>query len=129
MVAPSPLSGKRILIVEDNALIAASLSYLLIEQGCVVEGPAFTAQQAIRIIDRYPLDGAFLDVELREGLGVDVARILRLKGVPFVVITGYPQDSLPPELIDAHYLAKPTGEDDILGMAIVAFRRGQFAQE
>ena len=78
MAATSPLSGKRILIVEDDFLIASSLSYLMMDHGCLVEGPAFTAAQAIRIIDRQSLDGAFLDVELREGLGVEVARNLRL---------------------------------------------------
>ena len=69
MAATSPLSGKRVLIVEDDLLIAASLSYLMMDHGRLVEGPAFTAAQAIRIVDRQSLDGAFLDVELREGLG------------------------------------------------------------
>src|SRR5260221_14501539 len=101
------LRGKRVLIVEDNFLIAASLCFLLIKNGCLVEGPAFTVAQTMRIVDRHRLDGALLELQLRDGIGIDVARRLRRSGVPFVIVSAHQREHLHSELKDAPYVAKP----------------------
>jgi DNA-binding LytR/AlgR family response regulator len=101
------LRGKRVLIVEDNFLIAESFSALLLEQGCLIEGPVRTAADACPIIAERVLDGALLDLELREGHGTGVAEFLRVKGVPFVLVTGNLAEHLKPDLREVPYIGKP----------------------
>jgi len=67
-------------------------------QGCLIEGPVGTTTEALRIIDEQPLDGVLLDLKLHGEVGVSVARRLRCKGVPFVVVTAYAADAVDPEL-------------------------------
>ena len=107
-MAPGPtLAGKRILIVEDDFLIGASLSDLLRRHGCHVYGPVFTIRDAIEIMGREALDGALLDYKVQDGLTLTIVDRLRRDGIPFVIVTGYQRDHLPAELRKAPYLAKP----------------------
>jgi len=122
------LHGKRVLIVEDNFLIAESLSSLLLEQGCLIEGPARSACDAHRIIAERVLDGALVDVELREGNGGDVADLLRAKGVPFVLVTGHMAEHLKPALRGAPYIGKPAADTELLKIAIATFTRTDASQ-
>ena len=66
--------------------------------GQVVGPPVGTASEALRIIDEQPLDGVLPDLKLHGEVGVTVARRLRCKGVPFVVVTAYAADAVDPEL-------------------------------
>ena len=117
------MRGKRVLIVEDNFLIAESLSTVLLEQGCLIEGPVRTADEACRIIAERALDGALLDLQLRESHGSDVAEFLRAKGVPFVLVTGYLAEHLKPDLREAPYISKPANEAQLVKIAVATFTR------
>ncbi len=92
------LSGKRILIAEDNEWIAAGLLEAI--NGCdgIALGPAQTVTAALALIHELP-DGAILDANLLDGPITPVARALLDKFVPVVVFTGL---GLPADLQEAH---------------------------
>lgn len=114
-MAPGPtLVGKRILIVEDDFLIGASLSDLLRRHGCLVSGPVFTVKDAVEIMGRETLDGAVLDYKVQDGMTLAIVERLRRDGIPFVIVTGYQRDHLPAELRKAPYLAKPVLPDVLI---------------
>jgi len=115
------LHGKRVLIVEDDYLIAEGLSHTIADCGFTVVGPVDTADRAVRLINREPPDGVLLDVRLREGSAVEVAKVLRKRGIPFIVMSGYPRDTLPPELEKAPFIAKPMIESELIDTARSAF--------
>lgn len=83
------LKGKRILVVEDEALIAVMVEDMLTEMGSMVVGPAATIEQALALARAENLDGAVLDVNVR-GERIDpVADALAARGVPVLFATGY----------------------------------------
>jgi DNA-binding response OmpR family regulator len=113
-LAGANLSAKKILIIEDSYAIAESISRTIADVGFAVVGPTDTAHEAIRQIEREKLDGALLDVTLREGSAVAIANALRGHRVPFVVVTVFTHDELPVELRQAPYLAKPMTEFELI---------------
>jgi len=116
------LGVRKVLIIEDNHLIAAQLAAAMEDDGFKVVGPVDTATSAICRIDEEALDGALLDVRLREGSAVDVASALRAHGVPFVIVSGYSHDTLPTELKDAPYVGKPMELSELLQTARDTFK-------
>lgn len=83
------LKGKRILVVEDEALIAVMVEDMLTELGSVVVGPAATIEQALVLARSEAIDGAVLDVNVR-GERIDpVAEALAKRHVPMLFATGY----------------------------------------
>jgi DNA-binding response OmpR family regulator len=115
------LHSKKILIVEDDYLTAEGLAHAVVEHGFTVVGPVATADSAARLIDEEMLDGALLDVGLRAGSAVEVARSLREHGVPFVVVSGYSVDELPQELKAAPFVGKPMSYSELIDTARRAF--------
>jgi DNA-binding NtrC family response regulator len=102
------LQGKRILLVEDNFLIANSLRKLLATMGCEVVGPVPTLDQAEELAGREALDGAILDINIIGGTSLGVAAMLRNRGCPFFFITGYGSpEGVPENLAMALKLNKP----------------------
>src|SRR5215218_5300113 len=99
--ARSRLSGRHILIVEDEYMIAADLAQSLEDLGVSVLGPSRSVADALGIIHSAPLlDAAVLDVDLGIEKVFPVADTLRQKGVPFVFATGY-DDWLMPSMYEA----------------------------
>ncbi|TIQ25766.1 MAG: response regulator, partial [Mesorhizobium sp.] len=84
----APLSGLRILVVEDTFLVALDLSDELTDAGCDVVGPAPSVQEALEQIDGVELDGAVLDVNLHGERSFPLAEHLAARDVPFVFLTG-----------------------------------------
>jgi DNA-binding response OmpR family regulator len=117
------MRAKKILIVEDNYPIAESISRTIADVGFAPVGPVDTADRAITRIEQDTPDGALLDVGLREGSAVAVADVLRARKVPFVVLTAHGRETLPAELRQAPYLAKPMTETELIDAV-----RGAFAQ-
>ena len=111
------MNGKRVLIIEDDFLTAESLSHVIADYGFTVVGPVDTADRAVRLIGQELPDGALLDVGLRYGSAIEVAKALRARGVPFVVVSGYSRDGLPPELKVAPFVGKPMTESDLIDTA------------
>jgi len=113
-MAGARLSAKKILIVEDSYLIAESMSRTIADVGFATVGPVDTADRAMREIEHDVPDGVLLDVSLRDGSAVAVAKVLRQRRVPFVVVSAYAHDTLPAELRHAPYLAKPMSETELI---------------
>jgi CheY-like chemotaxis protein len=102
------LGGKRVLVVEDEALIALTLMDAVREAGCTIVGPASTVAAAIDLARKDTPDLAILDVDLAGTGSAPVAIALRSLGVPFVYCTGYAETAvqIEPEL-RAAMLTKP----------------------
>lgn len=115
------LAGLRILIAEDDGLIAEDLRVLIEREGATVD-MASTVAQAMTLLDRFIVSGAILDCRLVNEASVTVAAALRLRKIPYVVVTGYAAEVLPLELRGAPYLAKPFRSRDLIEMAVRHFR-------
>jgi CheY-like chemotaxis protein len=83
------LAGTRVLIVEDEAIIAMTAEDMLEQIGCVVAAVAATLDQAMAAADRGGFDIALLDINLNGVSSLPVVDRLRGQGLPFVFATGY----------------------------------------
>ena len=101
------LTGRRVLIVEDEAMIAMMIEDMLTDLGCEVVGPASQIAQALRVIKSEEFDAAILDVNLNGVQIFPVAEALHAKGVPFVFATGYGASGISREYSDRLVLQKP----------------------
>ena len=90
MADASPLVGRRVLVVEDEMMIAMLVEDMLAELGCAVVGPAHALDDALELArTELGLDVAVLDVNLGGQPVFAVADALREKGVPAIFSTGY----------------------------------------
>jgi CheY-like chemotaxis protein len=83
------LSGMRILVAEDEILVAMTLADWLADLGCTVAGPVSSVEQGMRLIEQNSIDGAILDVNLRGEMVFPLADALAERSIPFVYVTGY----------------------------------------
>ena len=83
------MTRERILIVEDEWLVAESLRRVLERNDFEVTGIAADATSAIQEVERRPPDLALLDMRLRAGSGTDVAAALGARKIPFVYVTAH----------------------------------------
>jgi CheY-like chemotaxis protein len=114
------LNGFRVLIVEDELIIAMELESLLRRLGYVVLEPAPTIQRALRAVTDQQPDVAVLDMNLQGERATPVAEALQEQGVPFVLVTGYGSERLPERAlrnapclhkpVDGHQLASAISE-------------------
>jgi len=117
-----PLVGQRILVVEDEYLIAMEVEGVLRDLGAEVVGPFGRLEPALGAANRETLSGAILDVRL-DGDTVDqVAAALVLRGVPVLLTTGYEREQLPPSLRELPRLAKPFDERTLRDVIKQAYR-------
>jgi DNA-binding NtrC family response regulator len=85
----SRLAGKRILLVEDEFLIADLTASILEEFSAHVVGPAYDLAQGLKLAESDDLDGAVLDINLGRDRSDAIAELLDRRGVPYVFVTGY----------------------------------------
>lgn len=83
------LSTKRILILEDDVLLALDAAETIEEMGAVVVGPAHRIESAMTLLDSEQPHAALLDVNIAGSSSAEVAARLLRSGVPFVLATGY----------------------------------------
>ena len=108
------LEGVRVLVVEDEFLIAMLLQDMLESAGCVVFGPIPRLAEALDAADGGTYDAAVLDVNLA-GERVDpVAHLLARRHIPFVFVTGYDANTLPAEYAHRPSLRKPFKMTELL---------------
>lgn len=103
----------RILICEDNPLIALDLQAIVEAEGHEVVGVYESAAAARERLSE-PFDFALLDVDLVDGTSFELARTLQARGVPYVFVTAMRPKDIPESLRDARVVAKPYREDTIL---------------
>ena len=108
------MTTKRILIVEDEVLIAISLEAALAGRGYDTVGPFNRVDQAVAAVECEQLDAAVLDVNLGGDKVFPVAVALSEKNVPFIFLTGYASLQLPEEYRTAVVLAKPFQDQHVV---------------
>lgn len=116
------LKSKRVLLVEDELMIAILYEELLIDYGCIPIGPAPTVEKALALIETETLDAALLDGNLRGRFSSSVAEMLERLGVPFLLITGY-EDLVcrDPILSRVRRLTKPVKEHELVQAMVDEF--------
>lgn len=116
------LNGRRVLLVEDESLVAMLLETILEDMGCLPVGPIATVDEALEVATNDPaLDAALLDVNVAGRQVFPVAAVLKARGVPFVFSTGYGEGGLPDEWKGQATIQKPFTEDAVrqaLGKAL-----------
>lgn len=119
---------KRILVVEDEFLIAIHVADIMADLGFNVIGPVGDIQQALPLAAGEMLDGAILDVNLSGQLVFPVAATLAARGVPFILTSGYDASGLPAEWHGRPILRKPVVERDLARLALSIFKVHESAQ-
>lgn len=103
-----PLAGKRVLIVEDEWLIADDLVRALRAEGAQIVGPAASVEAAMRLLETSQVDAAVLDIQLDKGSSVyPVAEALRDLHVPFLFATGFDEERVRSEFQHVRHVVKP----------------------
>ena len=107
------LHGKRVLIAEDEPLIAMELETILRDSGVGVVGPAGDLGHALQLAQSQDFDAALLDANLAGEPADALAALLTRMGVPFAFTTGYGPDSLPVAFRKAPLINKPFRKEEI----------------
>ena len=115
-----PLTGYRVLVVEDEVLIAHDLTEAIEAAGGEVVGPVATLSDAIQTV-RDDFEFAVLDIKLRGGAVFPIADALHDQGVPFVFATGYGAQAIPPR-----WSTVPRWEKPFSALELVAFLEMEF---
>jgi DNA-binding response OmpR family regulator len=103
----SDIAGRRILVVEDETLIAMEIEATLEALGCDIVGPVGTLETALQLAREMTLDAAILDVTIRGGKSYSVANELLSRDIPFALANGYGDWALPGAMRDCPRLTKP----------------------
>lgn len=111
IVATRPAS--KILIVEDEFLIALHLADLLVEMGYRIAGPVDNLDEAIVFARDEEIDFAILDINLAGTRSFPVADVLKQRGIPFLFESGYGSDGLVDGYRHITTLAKPYAPQEL----------------
>jgi CheY-like chemotaxis protein len=113
----SDFHGLKVLVAEDEAVIALDLEVTLRQLGCVVLPATSSVAGALALLEAERPDVALVDTTLADGSAVPLAKALAAAGIPFAVATGCDADQLgDPALCAAPYLGKPYGSQDLCAM-------------
>jgi len=113
--APIPFPrGPRVLIVEDELLVALEIERALLSGGFTVAGFAARAEAAIRMVEEHGCEAAVLDLRLADGTSLAIGEMLAKRSIPFVVLTAYSREQLPAEMKAVAYLHKPLHGDALV---------------
>ena len=108
------LSGRHVLVVEDEMLVLLNVEDMLADLGCECVSAAATVAQALALIDSQAFDAAMVDVNLDGTKSYAVADALAARGVPFAFSTGYSGQSLDAGYRDRPVLGKPYRVADLV---------------
>jgi CheY-like chemotaxis protein len=101
----------RVLLIEDQMIVAMQIEDILRVAGCEVVGPVGTLQAAIALACKEALDVAVLDINLDGEKVYPAAEELQTRGIPFIFATGYGESTLPEKWRDQPRLSKPFGRE------------------
>ncbi len=104
---------KRVLIVEDNPLLAMELIELVEEIGGVTALCTSNIRGAKRFLTEHRVDVALLNIQMEEGNTFAVADELKRLGIPWIFISGYVEDVLEGRYADVPFVSKPFAHDQL----------------
>lgn len=111
----SPLVARRLLIIEDEIMVAMDMERTLATAGYLIVGVASTVAAALRILKESPIDLAVLDVNLGGESVLPLAERLRADKIPFLFLSGYARDHvLRGEFQELPCLEKPCSDRVLL---------------
>lgn len=114
MGSPEP---RRILVAEDDFLVAMDLEDLLTSEGWCVVGPVATVKAALASIEKAPPEAALLDVDLAGERAAPIAAALKALGVPFALVSGYTEAQLTEaEFAGAARVGKPCSAAELVSV-------------
>jgi CheY-like chemotaxis protein len=114
------IRGMRLLVVEDDLVLASLWADLFTDAGAQVIGPYASAEAALAMVQAGHLDAALLDIQVRDGDSFPVARTLQAIGVPFAFLSGSDRADVPAEFAGVPFLYKPVSAREVFA-ALAAF--------
>ncbi|MER9894819.1 response regulator [Mesorhizobium sp. M0119] len=119
------MTGKvRVLIVEDEWLIADDAAAYLRKAGHQVVGPVSSVTAALHLVGEGGIDAALLDIQLNEETSYPIAEALRTRGVPFAFLSGYGEREIPAGFRTCRIVQKPASQSAILNAVDELARAG-----
>jgi two-component SAPR family response regulator len=122
MTEQRPLNGKRLLVAEDEALVAMDYAAMLAAAGAEIVATARTIAEVVGYLEDHRVDAAVLDFVLADGNSSALQTLLAEKRIPFVVISGYPS-ILVRESDEQRVLHKPVSSDDLCAAVLAVCER------
>jgi CheY-like chemotaxis protein len=113
---PEALVGKRVLIVEDELMVALMIEDVLVDFGCITVGPCYSVALALDAARTERFDLAVLDVNLDGEMVYPVAELLVELHIPFLFVSGYGEQAIPADHADWKVCAKPFKIADLAAM-------------
>ena len=107
------LSGRRVLVVEDEVMILMMIEDMLSDLGCTAVVAAATIAKALAFVAEQEFDAVMLDLNLNGNSTYEVADVLIARGVPFFFSTGNNLHGIKEEYRDQRILRKPFTSDDL----------------
>ena len=107
-------ASPRILVVEDETILAMTVEAVLEDEGYSVVGPFARLDQALQAAEREELDAALLDINIIGGLVFPVAEALHRRGVPVLLVTGYDDRIMRKASQDWPWLIKPYQREELV---------------
>jgi DNA-binding NtrC family response regulator len=118
------LRGRRILIAEDEAMIALDLESVLQDLGCEVIGPVANVEDLVQQFEAHRPDGALLDINLRGKQVFAVLPRLIQQGLPVIIMSGYDDIALIPQDFRAlPRLSKPFNQTALRELCVTVFAK------
>lgn len=111
--AKSALAGQRILLAEDEGLIAFEVKRMLTDFGCEVVGPLANVEDVLENAERGSFDGAVLDVNLRGRQIFEILPKLQRLGLRIILTSGYDVTLFPPPFRTVPHVPKPFDEREL----------------
>lgn len=124
MTSPGSLDGLKVLVVEDDLLLAEATADMLEIHGCEVVGPAPDLDTGLELARDAALDGALLDINLGGEYCFPIATALTERDIPYMFVTGYDHTKLiPREFQSARRLSKPADPAALVEAIVECFRQ------
>lgn len=106
--SPGPLSGRRVLVIEDEYFLADDIARALRQLGAQIVGPTGELKEASNLLDGdLAIDAAVVDINLQNDMVFPLARAMRARKVPLVFTSGYDRKSIDAEFQDVRLWEKP----------------------
>lgn len=100
-------SRKRVLVIEDNSILAVALEETLLHLGHAIAGTAQSLDEGVRLARHADMDFAVVDVDLHGRDAFPIVDVLHERGIRFVLATGLPHDEIPPPYDKSAIVSKP----------------------